>query len=207
MDETLLSTESESIVSKETEASLNDSNEQTKDIDSKSHIINAICQNLKDIIKDNSSYADYAPKDQFYLTNVPDISLNGQLHMAFIVDISLNDYIKRLVKYNNMNISTLINAIIYIDIFCEKNKYILCMNNIYLILCSSCLLSIKFNEDVSVNLKTYSKIAGVSLDKIKSLESSLYFNLHFGLFVKEDLYQSYFNYFSNFEFPNSKKGK
>ena len=176
MDETLLSTENESIVSKETEASLIDSNEQTKDIDSKSHIINAICQNLKDIIKDNSSYADYAPKDQFYLTNVP--------------DISLNDYIKRLVKYNNMNISTLINAIIYIDIFCEKNKYILCMNNIYLILCSSCLLSIKFNEDVSVNLKT-----------------SLYFNLHFGLFVKEDLYQSYFNYFSNYEFPNSKKGK
>ena len=193
MDETLLSTENESIVSKETEASLIDLNEQTKDIDSKSHIINAICQNLKDIIKDNSSYADYAPKDQFYLTNVP--------------DISLNDYIKRLVKYNNINISTLINAIIYIDIFCEKNKYILCMNNIYLILCSSCLLSIKFNEDVSVNLKTYSKIAGISLDKIKSLESSLYFNLHFGLFVKEDLYQSYFNYFSNYEFPNSRKGK
>ena len=49
MDETLLSTENESIVSKETEASLIDSNEQTKDIDSKSHIINAICQNLKDI--------------------------------------------------------------------------------------------------------------------------------------------------------------
>ena len=193
MDETLLSYENESNVTKETEASLIDINQQTKSIDKKTHIINAICQNLKDIIKDNSSFASYAPKDKFYLITVP--------------DISLYDYIKRLVKYNNMEISTLINAIIYIDIFCEKNKYILCMNNIYLILLSSCLLSIKFNEDVSVNLKTYSKIAGVSLDKIKSLESSLYFNLHFGLFVKEDIYQSYFNYFSNYEFPNSKKGK
>ena len=81
------------------------------------------------------------------------------------------------------------------------------MNNIYLILLSSCLISIKFNEDVAVNLKSYSKIAGVSLDKIINLESSFYFNLHFGLFVKEDLYQTYFNYFSNFESQNSKKGK
>ena len=193
MDETLLSTENESNVTKETEASLIDVNEQTKGLDIKTHIINAISQNLQDIIRDNSSFASYAPKDKFYIPKVP--------------DISLNDYIKRLVKYNNMDISTLINAIIYIDIFCEKNNYILCMNNIYLILLSSCLLSIKFNEDVSVNLKTYSKIAGVSLDKIKSLESSLYFNLHFSLFVKEDLYQSYFNYFSNYEFPNSKKVK
>ena len=76
-----------------------------------------------------------------------------------------------------------------------------------MILLSSCLLSIKFNEDVAVNLMTYSKIAGVSLDKIINLENSLYFNLHFGLFVKEDLYQNYFNYFSNFECQNSKKGK
>ncbi len=160
---------------------------------SKNQIIDAISLNLEDIIKDNYCFEKYIIKDKFYLPIIP--------------EISLNDYINRIVKNTNMNISTLINAIIYIDIFCEKNKYILCMNNIYLILCSSCLLSIKFNEDVSVNLKTYSKIAGVSLDKIKSLESSLYFNLHFGLFVKEDLYQSYFNYFSNFEFPNSKKGK
>ena len=193
MDETLLSDENDTNVTKETESSLIDLNEQKNCKDNKTLIINAICQNLKDIIKDNSEFVSYAPKDKFYLTKIP--------------DISLNDYIKRLVKYTNMNISTLVNAVIYIDMFCEKNKYILCMNNIYLILLSSCLLSIKFNEDVSVNLKAYSKIVGVSLEKIISLESSLYFNLHFSLFVKEDLYQFYFNYFSNFEFPNSTKGK
>ena len=193
MDETLLSTENEANLTKTTDTSIIDSNEQSKGIDKIAHIINAICQNLKDIIKDNSSFISYVSKDKFYLSQIP--------------NISLNDYLKRLVKYTNMDISTLINAIIYIDIFCEKNKYILCMNNIYLILLSSCLLSIKFNEDVAVNLMTYSKIAGVSLDKIINLENSLYFNLHFGLFVKEDLYQNYFNYFSNFECQNSKKGK
>ena len=62
MDETLLSNLNESNVTKETEASLIDVNEQTKSLDKKTHIINAICQNLKDIILDNSSFANYAPK-------------------------------------------------------------------------------------------------------------------------------------------------
>ena len=65
-----------------------------------------------------------------------------------------------------MNISTLINAIIYIDIFCKKFNYSLCMNNVYLILISSYLISIKFNEDVSIDLKNYAHIAGVSLNNL-----------------------------------------
>ena len=193
MDETLLSNENDTNVTKEIEACLNLENEESKEAYLKTHMINAISQNLKDIINDNSCYESYISKDKFYLTCLP--------------DISLNDYIKRLVKYTNMNISTLINAIIYIDTFCEKNNYILCMNNIYLILLSAFLLSIKFNEDLMVNLKTYSQIAGVSPDILQNLESSFYFNLHFSLFVKEDLYQSYYDYFSNFGFPFSKKEK
>ena len=193
MDETLLSAENEANMTKATEASLCYENEQTKSKDKKTLIISAICQNLKEIIRDNRNFENLVSKDLFYLKTIP--------------DISLSDYIKRLVKHTNMNISTLINAIIYIDNLCENFKYILCMNNVYFLLLSSCLLSIKFNEDIPVNLKTYSQIAGVSVDKLKKLESCLYFSLNFGLFVKEDLYQEYFDYFSNYEFQNSKKGK
>ena len=182
MDETLLSAENEANMTKATEASLCYENEQTKSKDKKTLIISAICQNLKEIIRDNRNFESLVSKDLFYLKTIP--------------DISLSDYIKRLVKHTNMNISTLINAIIYIDNLCENFKYILCMNK-----------SIKFNEDIPVNLKTYSQIAGVSVDKLKKLESCLYFSLNFGLFVKEDLYQEYFDYFSNYEFQNSKKGK
>ena len=73
------------------------------------------------------------------------------------------------------------------------------MNNVYLILLSSCLISIKFNEDVSINLKNYAHIAGVSLDNLINLEFAFHSNLCFDLFVKEDLYQSYYDYFSNYE--------
>ena len=77
----------------------------------KCNIINSICLNLEDIIQENKIYINYIVKDIFYLTSIP--------------EISLSDYINRIMKYTNINISTLINAIIYIDIFCERKKYIL----------------------------------------------------------------------------------
>lgn len=194
MDESLLTNGNESIVTKETEASLSyEEYKPSKVEDLRSHIITAVGLNLLDIIKENRQYENYITKDKFYLSHLP--------------SISLNDYIKRLMKYTNMDISTLINAIIYMDTFCEKKNYILCMNNVYLVLLSACLLSYKFNEDVPVNLKNYAQIAGISLENLINLEFALHSNLHFDLFVKEDLYKTYYEYFSNYEIPTLQKDK
>jgi S-DNA-T family DNA segregation ATPase FtsK/SpoIIIE len=95
-------------------------------------------------------------------------------------------------------INTLITSIIYIDRFCDKNNYYLTQNNIFRILLSACLLSIKFNEDITVNYKTYSEIACVSIEDLKNLEFNMYLKLHFSLKVKYDLYKSYYKYFSNY---------
>ena len=120
MDESLLTNVNDSNATKETEASLSyEKYKPSKAKDLRSHIITAVGLNLLDIIKENSQYKNYITKDKFYLSRLP--------------SISLNDYIKRLVKYTNMDISTLINAIIYMDTFCEKQNYILCMNNVYLV--------------------------------------------------------------------------
>ena len=194
MDESLLTNETDTNVTKETEASLSyEESKPPKEVDLKSHIITAVGLNLMDIIKENNQFRNCIVKDKFYLSRLP--------------PISLNDYIKRLVKYTNMDISTLINAIIYVDNFCEKNNYILCMNNVYLVLLSACLLSFKFNEDVPINLKNYAQIAGISLENLINLEFSLHINLQFDLFVKEELYQTYYDYFSNYEIPLLKNVK
>lgn len=194
MNESLLTNESENNVTKETEASLSyEEYESSKVPDIKDHIISAISLNLTEIIKDNTGLKDFVSKDMFYLPILP--------------PISLYDYINRLVKYNQMEISTLINAIIYIDTFCEKNKYVLCMNNVYLLLLSACLISLKFNEDKPINLKTYAQIAGISFEIVKHLEYSLCLFLQYDFYVKEDLYQSYYDYFTNYEVPYPKQGK
>ena len=118
MNESLLSnTADTSIVSRETEINSSYESQTSKETDLKNQIINSISLNLKDIIKENKSNEKYVKKDIFYL--------------SFIPPISLEDYIKHLMKYSKMDISTLIIAIIYIDNFCDKNRYILTQNNIY----------------------------------------------------------------------------
>ena len=102
---------------------------------------------------------------------------------------------------NIINISTLIISIIYIDKFCDKNDYYLTQNNIFRILLSVCILSLKFNEDITVNYKNYSEIAAVSVEDLKNLEFYMYLKLHFSLKVEYDLYKSYYDYFSNYSLP------
>lgn len=173
-----------SLSSKDTESSIIYENKKIKDFNIDEQIINSIVLNLQEIIEENKYKAR---KDIFYLSNIP--------------SISLIDYIKRIMKYTKMDISSLIIAIIYIDSFCNINKYILTQNNIYTILLSACLISIKFNEDIIVNFKRYSEIAGISIDFLKKLEFQMYLMLHFSLRVQHDIYKSYYDYFSNYSIP------
>ena len=190
MDESSLGNNTDiSIISRETDAntSVNTSFESQCPISPnlKNHIISAIALNLKDLIEENKKNNNFFWKDNiFYLEQIP--------------PISLEDYIRHLVKYTNMNISTLILSIIYIDQFCEKYRYILSLNNIYRLLLVSVFISLKFNEDVMVDAKNYANIAGVSLDDLKMLELQMCTALNFEFFVKSEYYQQYFAYFSKY---------
>ena len=180
-----------SFISKETEAnsSNNASFENQYPISSnlKNHIINAIVSNLKDIIKENkkNNKSKLILKDNiFYLEDLP--------------PISLEKFIQHLVKYTQMDISTLILAVIYMDEFCEKFKYILTLNNIYRLILISVFIGLKYNEDIYVNEKSYASIAGVSVEDLKYLEFQMCVALDFSFFVKSELYQQYFIYFCKY---------
>ena len=148
-------------------------------------IIKSIAQNLRDIIRENirNNQMKYVKQDLFYIN----------LHQS----ISIEDFIKLIYKNTKMSLSTLIISIIYIDKFCEINKYILSLKNVHRILIASCLLSIKFNEDC-ISTKYYSKIVGINDCDLNNLELYFYIKLQFSLFVDDDDYQRYFDYFSKF---------
>ena len=152
----------------------------------KSHIITAIVTNLKDIIKENKKQGRNKNifKDIFYLEQIP--------------PIALETYIRHIVKYTQMNISTLILSVIYIDLFCERYNYVLTLNNIYRLIIIAIYISIKYNEDFFVNTRTYAAIVGVTPDDLKNLEFQMCVALDFSFFVKSDYYQQYFVYFSKF---------
>ena len=150
------------------------------------HIIKSIAQNLRDIIKENirNNQMKYVKHDIFYI---------NRSH-----SISIEDFINLIYKSTKMSISTLILSIIYIDKYCESNKYILSLKNVHRLLIASCLLRIKFNED-SISTKYYSKIVGTNDYDLNNLELYFYIKLQFSLFVEDDYYQKYFDYLSKFE--------
>lgn len=173
---------STSLVSKETEVSYSFDNQE----DIKSQIINSVILNLKELIDENEIQGrnKYSIRDFFYLPKIP--------------SISLNEYIHRLVDLTNMEISSLILSIIYIDKFCDNFNYILNMFNIYKIILVTCLISIKYNEDNYFDTKKYSEIAGISVDELNKLEERMFVLLDYNLYVESNFYQQYYDYFSKY---------
>ena len=192
MDESNLSHNTDnSLFSRETEAnSVNTSSTEGKfhfSVINESQIIKAIVSNLNDIIEENRKRINmkYISKDNiFYLEQLP--------------NISFGDYILHLMKYTHINISTLVLAVIYIDKFCEKFKYVLTLHNINRIILISIFISMKYNEDCFVNANIYAQIAGVCTEDLLNLELNMCVALEFGFYVKEELYQQYFVYFSKY---------
>ena len=153
-------------------------------IDTINKIISNIASNLEDLIIENfqSNRQIYVKSDIFFHYYIP--------------NISIENYIKRIMKYSQMNISSLIIAIIYIDKMCEIQKYILCFNNIHRLILSACLLSVKYNEDINVNNIIFSKIGDESIEIVNQLEQELFFLLDFSLFVDFNYYEKYYEYFT-----------
>ena len=185
MDESSLINTDFSISSRETKANPSSSasfeNQCPLPTSVKSHIIKAIVSNLKDIIEENKQYGQNFIDGIFYLQQIP--------------PISLEDFIRHLMACTNMNLSSLILSIIYIDQFCEKYKYMISLNNIYRLLLISIFISIKYNEDCFVSFKDYAKISGVSVEDLKILEYQMCAALDFNFYVKSEYYEQYFIFF------------
>ena len=183
MDESSLSNMSNSLISKETEVSSSFESQKPTAEDLNSHIITSIILNLKELMEENGQKNNIKKnyRDIFYLSKIP--------------SISLDDYIRRLVKMTKMEISSLIISIMYIDRFCDKYKYVLNMYNIYKIVLATCLISIKYNEDNFIGTKQYSEIVGVTIRDLNILEYQMFVLLDYNLFIDNWYYKEYYDYF------------
>ena len=108
--------------------------------------------------------------------------------------ISIFDYLLRIQKYSNIENSTFIIALIYIDRICHKKGIVLTKYNIHRILFTAILIGLKYNEDIIYDNLFYSKIAGVTIKELLDLENSFLEIIDFDLFVSDDIYQKYSEY-------------
>ena len=111
--------------------------------------------------------------------------------------IKIKDYLGLFYKYGNMNISTFILMVIYIDRLCNKHKIKLSYLTIHKLFLSSLIVATKYNEDETYFFKIYAKLGGVTISDLEYLELCFVTSLDFDLYINDELYDKYHNYFAD----------
>ena len=154
-------------------------------------LIKAISQTLVSILENNKKKSNYKEK------------VKKQNKMAFsanlIPNISIEDYLLRIQTYANIEKSTLIISLIFIDKLCHTADVTLTHYNIHRILFTAVLISIKYNEDSFFDNKYYSEIAGVKIKELKLLEYTFVSMVDFNFYVSNEIYKKYLDYLDEFE--------
>lgn len=111
--------------------------------------------------------------------------------------IKIKDYLQQLYEYGKMDGSTIILMLIYIDRLCNINKIKLTYRIIHKLILSSLIIAIKYNEDEIYSLKIYARAGGVTKAELEFLEICFISCIHFNLFIKEELFNKYYDYFAD----------
>jgi len=120
--------------------------------------------------------------------------LSRQFEGKKIPNISIKDYLGRIQHYLDVQNSTNIIALIYLERFCEFNKLKLNMANFHRLYFVSLIVAIKFNEDESYGNNYYSKVGGIQISAFNSLETLFLKNLNYSLYVSNEFYDSFVDY-------------
>ena len=158
------------------------------------NIIKSIFNLLSTILDNNKNLPNY----KYILVKQSKMCFSSKS----LPDISLYEYLIRIQKYSQIEKSTLILALIYIDRLCKIGKIILTNYNIHRILFSALILAIKYNEDKFFDNEFYSQIAGIKMAELKSIEYNFLYLCNFNMFVDEETFDKY-----NRNLPNPKENE
>lgn len=109
-----------------------------------------------------------------------------------IPEISVLDYLIRIIKYTYCEESTMIIGLIYLDRICLKN-ILISKYNIHKLLFVSILLAIKNNEDQIYKNDYYCEVSGINLSDLCLMEYNFAILLNFNFYVNDFEYNLYKN--------------
>lgn len=131
--------------------------------------------------------------------DMPVVEKANSFSVKKIPGIAIDAYIERILKYSNIDESTLTIALIYIDRLCEITKIQMSMNNIHRLIITSVLLAIKYNEDDYYSNTHYAKVGGITLQEINTLEEEFVEGLDWKVFVDKSLFDKYYSYLKHYQ--------
>jgi hypothetical protein len=153
-----------------------------------SHVKSTIVTIIEEILRENKSVSSEV---QNYLTKLSFYSKKK-------ANVSITEYIERLIRYTRCEEASLITSLIYIDRICEESPLVLTDNNIYRVLLASLITAIKYNEDEIYSNNFYAKVGGIPREEIDRIEYEFLKLINYSLYVKSDTYQKYKVYIKQF---------
>lgn len=111
------------------------------------------------------------------------------------IKVRFEDYIKRLVKYSQIESNTLLYTLILIDTFVKKSGIALSDSNLHKIFLISLIVSIKFLEDEIFTEEHYCLMGGLSKDIFAQLEFEYLSLLDYEISVDKEKFEIYYNTF------------
>ncbi len=161
------------------ESEISEDENKEDEIDVSNNIVkisNSISEILNELVMNNSLKKDNKQKKDIFDTNQ-------------LININLFDYIIRIISYSNCEENTLISALIYIDRIAKVKK--ITKLNVYKLLFTSILISLKYNEDEIYGNDYYSQIAGVSNVELSKMEYEYVILLNFNLYINDEIFNQY----------------
>lgn len=151
----------------------------------KSNKLEFIISEILTEISSQNSEVEFNPEDPFSRQNPSKVTLQY--------------FFGRIRRYSQIEKSTLIIILIYIDRVCITSGIILNPHNIHRIILGCLILAIKYNEDVYYNNEYYAKIGGVPLDEINTLEYKSFELIEQNLFISDDIFEKYLAYIIHYD--------
>jgi hypothetical protein len=150
----------------------------------KSTVVTIVDEILRENINLSSEILNYQSKLSFYSKKK--------------ANISVAEYIERLIRYTRCEEASLITSLIYIDRICEHTPLALTESNIYRVFLASLIIAIKYNEDEIYSNNFYAKVGGIPREEIDRIEYEFLKLINYSLYVNSETYQKYKVYIKQF---------
>lgn len=108
-----------------------------------------------------------------------------------IPKIPLKNYLERISKMCEVENSTLILALIYLNRFQKATSQRITKFNAHRLLLISIVVSVKINEDYIMKDSCYAAIGGIKIELLATLERAFLDSLEWDLYVDDETYQAY----------------
>ena len=131
-------------------------------------------------------------------------SKHEYIYTSLIPIISIEGFLKLIIKYTEIEHNTLIVSYLYIIKLMNKENFVLEKHNIYILLLASCVLAKKVFEDLITDNSYYCQIGLFTLKELNLAEYSLFWRLDYDVnCTMEEVEEIYNQIFASL--PNQRK--